>query len=364
MGCVPTKPTVLAITPDDNVIRTLSNNWCIGPISNGQLTSQLMPARLVTEAKLPKAKLSGRRVRKSAPKKNRNKRSNGMYPIRKFVTTAIGKERKINRALDVYMENDSKNEGPVIAIRTMLESIKQMHAAVTPEQRLFLDRVVVSTNKEFKTENGSIVTTSVSSGMATTHEGESHFLNCGSGATKFQVFKKHDGRALSTVDIKLKFSLSELIVPGVYDGTKTAMDLRHLLCTQVPDFEGTCFVFITGKIRSAYYKATPAQKALFDAEFANVFDNMGIDFKPWFGSTYTMDQEQEATHEFSSIKNLIGFVDKDAELLMSYGIGVGSCQSMVNEKYIKWDYGMGNTEKLSEYANETLFYQSFNFGTL
>ena len=181
-------------------------------------------------------------------------------------------------------------------------------------------------------------------------------LNCGTRDTRAQAYKK-DGTGVVRVlgeDKKPRGSFSSLVIGDVYQPKDeitgiTVAQLRELVKKGLPEFvkdhkpsQGVVAV-ITGTVRNAWESASKEDKKIFEATVADVLKPLGV--KP-FGKSFFLSQTQEGQFEYNATCNLISGVEPNSQVLMSFGIGMGSAQLATKNTTIPFSFGMQHPERI------------------
>lgn len=217
----------------------------------------------------------------------------------------------------------------------------------------------ISTIKETATTS-----TSVTSGIAKhlLQPGQSiTILNCGTRDTRAQAYTK-DGAGVARVlgeDKQPRGSFSDLIVGDLYqpkDGI-TGAHLRELVQQGLAEFaqahnpsQGSVAV-ITGTIRAAWDSASEQDKKVFEAAVTEVLEPLGV--KP-YGDSYFLPQQSEGKFEYDATCNLVSDVDPDGEVVLSFGIGMGSVQFTTKDSTVPFSNGMKRPDLLTGTSEESL----------
>jgi len=101
---------------------------------------------------------------------------------------------------------------------------------------------------------------------------------------------------------------------------------------------------ITGTLRLAWEAAEPERKEVFESCVRAVFDDMGV--TPWNHKSFFISQEDEGRHESMATSNLVKDVNSSFDVLLTCGIGKGTCQWATSTQTTKHRFGMTDTDNL------------------
>jgi len=263
-----------------------------------------------------------------------------------------------------YLKNKLLGKGELqAACYLALETLKKAYDCKDTEWRKIRDRIQVSFIKD--TKFPKVMNTSVTCGAVVQMKKKPEnicVLNCGTGGIRYQYYKIEDGIVVVSDELKPTdaYSLSDLKIPNLYEGkldvefikTAVARDLGE--CKSKNNLDNCKYVaLITGDLRAAREnkkgfteKEINSRQELFETMVQSIFTPLKIE--PWNGKSYFMSQTEEGTCEILALENLLSGLDPKLRVLITFGIGRGSCQWSNSKLIVGNDNGMNRPDKMME----------------